>query len=63
MTVQKGNYTCLILYRGAPPFEEAASDYTCCIFAYDAQNLTARYIYSDSSGDGAYQPYYLTLKW
>ncbi len=63
LTIQKGSYTCLIIYTGTPPFEEATSSYTYCIFAYDEQNLKVRYIYCDSLDDGFDQPYYLTLDW
>lgn len=63
LTIQKGSYTCLIIYTGTPPFEEATSSYTYCIFAYDEQNLKVRYIYCDSLDDGADQPYYLNLDW
>ena len=63
LTIQKGSYTCLIIYTGTPPFEEATSSYTYCIFAYDEQNLKVRYIYCDSLDDGEDQPYYLTLDW
>lgn len=63
LTIQKGSYTCLIIYTGTPPFEEATSSYTYCIFAYDEQNLKVRYIYCDSLDDGVDQPYYLNLDW
>lgn len=63
LTIQKGSYTCLIIYTGTPPFEEATSSYTYCIFAYDEQNLKVRYIYCDSLDDGVDQPYYLSLDW
>ena len=63
LIIQKGSYTCLIIYTGTPPFEEATSSYTYCIFAYDEQNLKVRYIYCDSLDDGVDQPYYLNLDW
>lgn len=63
LTVQRGQYTCLIIYHGNPPFEEVTGSYTYAIFAYDEQALRVRYIYCDSLDDGADQPYYLTLDW
>ena len=63
LTIQKGSYTCLIIYTGTPPFKEVTSSYTYCIFAYDEQNLKVRYIYCDSMNDGVDQPYYLNLDW
>ncbi len=63
MTVQAGNYTCLIRYHGDPPFEKATDSYTYYIFAYDAEKLTVRYILCDSLQNGAEQPYYLSLDW
>lgn len=63
LTIQKGSYTCMMIYTGSTPFEEATSDYTYCIFAYDEQNLKVRYIFCDSLDDGYDQPYYLTLDW
>lgn len=63
LTIQKGSYTCLMLYNGEPPFEEVTTSYTYCIFAYDTQNLRVRYIYCDSLEDGIDQPYYLSLEW
>lgn len=62
-TVEKGNYTCLVVYWGSEPFEEVDDSYTYCIFAYDAQSCTVRYIYCDSLEDGYDQPWYLTLEW
>lgn len=63
VTVKKGNYTCFFFYDGAPPFEEVTDNYTYYIFAFDAQNLTVRYIMCDSLENGADQPYYLSLDW
>lgn len=63
VTIQKGSYTCLIIYSGNTPFEEVNNNYTYCIFAYDEQNLKVRYIYCDSLENGCDQPYYLTLEW
>lgn len=63
VTVQKGNYTCLISYSGDPPFQEVTGSYTYYIFAYDEENLVVRYILCDSLEDGADQPFYLSLDW
>lgn len=63
MIQEKGDYTCLIVYSGSPPFEEATTSYTYCIFAYDEENLRVRYIYCDSLDDGEDQPAYLQLDW
>lgn len=63
--VQKGNYTCLMLYNScnSEPFQAEKESYTYFIFAYDKQNLKVRYICCDSLDDGVDQPYYLTLDW
>ena len=66
VTMQKGPYTCLIIYYGrfgGKPFERAVHDYEFYIFAYDEQNLRVRYIYCKSDDDGYDQPYYLSLDW
>ncbi len=63
ITVQKGTYTCLIIYYGEKPFERVSYDYEFYIFAYDEQNLRVRYIYCKSDDDGYDQPYYLSLDW
>lgn len=63
LTVQKGNYTCFVIYTGAKPFEKAETNYTCCIFAYDVQHLKVRYIFCESLENGVDQPYYLLLDW
>lgn len=63
VTVQKGNYTCLILYHGDFPFQEVTDSYTYYIFAYDETNLIVRYIICDSLENGADQPFYLSLDW
>lgn len=63
ITLQKGKYTCFVLYSGSPPFEAATEDYAYYIFGYDEQNMKVRYIYCDSQVNGADQPYYLTLDW
>ena len=63
VTIQKGNYTCLFLYYGDPPFETATDNYGYTIFAYDEHNLVVRYIMCDSLENGVDQPYYLSLDW
>ena len=63
VTMEKGPYTCLIVYQGSPPFQPADTSYTYYIFAYDEEALRVRYIYCDSLDDGADQPYYLELDW
>ena len=63
ITMQKGNYTCYIMFRGDRPFTEVTDSYTYYIFAYDEENLTVRYILCDSLENGADQPYYLSLDW
>ena len=63
ITMQKGPYTCLIIYYGEKPFERVSGNYTYYIFAYDEQNLRVRYIYCESDDDGYDQPYYLSLNW
>ena len=62
-TLQKDNYTCLILYTGDPPFTQVTNSYTYYIFAYDTEKMVVRYILCDSLEDGADQPYYLSLDW
>lgn len=63
VVVEKGEYTCLIVYYGDPPFEKATDNYTYYIFAYDEENLIVRYILCDSLENGVDQPYYLSLDW
>lgn len=63
ISVQNGEYTCLILYSGCPPFEAATEDYSYYIFGYDEHNLKVRYIHCYSQVNGADQPYYLSLEW
>lgn len=66
ITVQKGGYTCYVLYSsdgGDPVFEEVTDSYTYYIFAYDESNLRVRYLYCRSLENGADQPYYLSLDW
>ena len=61
--LQKGRWTCLILYSGQEPFVTVDDSYTYEIFAYDPDSLRVRYIYCDSLENGADQPYYLQLDW
>jgi hypothetical protein len=61
--LQKGRWTCLILYSGQEPFVTVDNSYTYEIFAYDPDALRVRYIYCDSLENGADQPYYLQLDW
>jgi len=66
VTTKTDNYTCLFLYDAfgdEEPFEEAKSNYTYYIFAYNEKDLRVRYIYCDSLEDGVDQPYYLQLDW
>ena len=61
--IEKGEYTCLILYRGDEPFQKATNNYQYLIFAYSETSNSVRYIYCDSLENGADQPYYLQLDW
>ena len=63
VTLQKGRWTCLILYSEQEPFVTVDNSYTYKIFAYDPDALRVRYIYCDSLENGADQPYYLQLDW
>ena len=63
LSVQVGEFTCLVLYSGSPPFSAATEDCTYYIFAYDETNMRVRHIYSSSELNGADQPYYLSLEW
>lgn len=66
VTVQKGNYTCLISYDsydGNAPFETQTDNYSYWMFAYNEENRTVRYIYCWSLQNGTRQPYYLSLEW
>ena len=63
VTLQRGNYTCLVSYSGDHPFEPVTNSYTYYIFAYDETNLVVRYILCDSLENGVDQPYYLELEW
>lgn len=61
--IEKGEYTCLILYRGDEPFQKATNNYQYLIFAYSETTNSVRYIYCDSLENGVDQPYYLHLDW
>ena len=61
--IEKGEYTCLILYSGDEPFQKATDNYQYLIFAYSETANVVRYIYCDSLENGADQPYYLQLDW
>lgn len=62
--LQKGPWTCLVLYDwGQEPFEPVTDNYSYYIFAYDPAALRVRYICCDSLENGADQPYYLKLDW
>ena len=61
--LQKGGWTCLVLYSEQEPFVTVNHSYTYIIFAYDPEALRVRYIYCDSLENGADQPYYLELDW
>lgn len=63
VTVQKGKYTCLVIYGGDEPFEPVTGSYTYCIFAYNREQLRVRYLFCDSMEHGEDQPYYLELEW
>ena len=61
--IEKGEFSCLILYRGDEPFQEATNNYNYLIFAYNEKTNVVRYIYCDSLENGVDQPYYLQLDW
>ena len=61
--IEKGEYTCLILYSGDEPFQKATNNYQYLIFAYSETTNSVRYIYCDSLENGVDQPYYLQLDW
>jgi len=61
--IEKGEYTCLILYNGDEPFQKATGNYQYLIFAYSETTNSVRYIYCDSLENGVDQPYYLQLDW
>ena len=61
--IEKGEYTCLILYSGDDPFQKATNNYQYLIFAYSETTNVVRYIYCDSLENGVDQPHYLQLDW
>ena len=61
--IEKGEYTCLILYSGDEPFQKATNNYQYLIFAYSETTNSVRYIYCNSLENGVDQPYYLQLDW
>lgn len=61
--IEKGEYTCLILYSGDEPFQKSTNNYQYLIFAYSETTNSVRYIYCDSLENGVDQPYYLQLDW
>ena len=61
--IEKGEYTCLILYSGDEPFQKATNNYQYLIFAYSETTNSVRYIYCDSLENGVDQPHYLQLDW
>ena len=61
--IEKGEYTCLILYSGDDPFQKATNNYQYLIFAYSETSNSVRYIYCDSLENGVDQPHYLQLDW
>ncbi|MBR2020525.1 MAG: MerR family transcriptional regulator [Clostridia bacterium] len=61
--MEKGTFSCLILYSGNDPFHEVTDNYEYLIFAYDEENKVVRYVYCDSLENGVDQPYYLQLEW
>ena len=61
--MQKGDFSCLILYNGHEPFQKETNSYQYLIFAYDEDAYRVRYIYCDSLENGVDQPYYLELDW
>lgn len=61
--IEKGEYTCLILYSGDEPFQKVTNNYQYLIFAYSETINSVRYIYCDSLENGVDQPYYLQLDW
>ena len=61
--IEKGEFSCLILYSGDEPFQEATNSYNYLIFAYNEKTNVVRYIYCDSLENGVDQPYYLQLDW
>lgn len=63
LEINKGDFTCLIIYDGNKPFQKATDNYTYYIFAYNEKTNVVRYILCDSLENGADQPYYLQLDW
>lgn len=63
VTVEKGSYTCLIMYDYYEPFEPVTGSYTYYIFAYNEAELRVRYLYCNSQEHGEIQPCYLELDW
>lgn len=61
--MEKGAFSCLILYDGHEPFQNEPNSYQYLIFAYDEDTNRVRYIYCDSLENGVDQPYYLELDW
>ncbi|MBQ7014601.1 MAG: hypothetical protein IJN12_00620 [Clostridia bacterium] len=61
--MEKGEYSCLIRYRGDEPFQKVTESYEYLIFAYNESTKTVRYICCDSLENGVDQPYYLSLDW
>jgi len=61
--MERGDFSCLILYDGNEPFQEVTNSSAYLIFAYCEKNNTVRYIYCDSLENGVDQPYYLQLDW
>ena len=61
--IEKGEYTCLILYSGDEPFQKATNNYQYLIFAYSETSNSVRYIYCDSLENGVDHPYYLQRDW
>ena len=61
--MDKGDFSCLILYNGGEPFQKETVSYEYLIFAYNEKENIVRYINCVSLEDGADQPYYLKLDW
>ena len=61
--IEKGEFSCLILYSGNEPFQKATNNYQYLIFAYNETTNVVRYIYCNSLENGVDQPYYLQLDW
>lgn len=63
LTIDIGDYSCIILYEGSPPFQAPTADYTYYIFASNKLTGQVRYVYCCSDIGAAVQPYYLSLDW